>query len=418
MSKCSFDKNVITISQYGGVVHGFEGKEYAAYSHFGYRATDFSIAGENKLYAPCALKCVFHNYIKDFKCVASVFETIGSVSCADGTPRELTFMMLHGGTEHGGSFGPSDPLSSIPELKKTYKKNDHIYKAGLDGLGSGAHIHVDILNGHITNNGQETITESELRKYVELYVQPYFPMNTYGLDAGKSLNFHEVFFDTNGIAFSTYADPGFTSAYEVWGRDVSFTKSSIEEETPFNPAGKKDGEYEYEGDHYYVINQDFAYGWQPETAEPDMQKYYDKSNGGRRIDNNWAGYYYFTDENGFIRKNQWVEKPAADWFYLGDDGKFVTGWQFVKRSNTSTSEAWFYFNLIGVQDENGNYQDGYVPTLPAGQMLRAEWIAGKDAEGNVVWYYVKDGGEMAANETVNINGTEYRFDENGVCLNP
>lgn len=372
------------------------------WSHLGYHAIDHCNPDDINFYAPFDMVCVKHEY-RGNACF-TFFTSLEEVLCAaDNIPSYVSMVCIHGGSPIiNGEDKNGNPVDKLDE-EVIIRQGNQCYQWGNEGISSGPHIHFEVMKGKLPINFNYS-------SYMKTYMQTDSNNNKFPADGFINGTYAEDIFYKLPSDIVEFVGTG-----SYWKEHINFKTYTP---VPFSPAGKEDGEYEYEGDHYYVINQDFAYGWQPETAEPDMQKYYDKSNGGRRIDNNWAGYYYFTDENGFIRKNQWVEKPAADWFYLGDDGKFVTGWQFVKRSNTSTSEAWFYFNLIGVQDENGNYQDGYVPTLPAGQMLREEWIAGKDDEGNVLWYYVKAGGEMAANETVNINGIEYRFDANGVCLNP
>lgn len=99
-----------------------------------------------------------------------------------------------------------------------------------------------------------------------------------------------------------------------WAGHIQF-KTFVSQ--PFDPTKYADGEHEYNGDHYYVINKQLAYGWQPKTVAGNLQKYYSEANGGRRIDNGWADYYYFTDSNGFIITDSWAEKPAGHWYYLG-----------------------------------------------------------------------------------------------------
>lgn len=376
MKKYSFDLNEILITQYGGIVHGFN-KDYAALSHYGYRATDIAISGENKLYAPCALKCVFHNYVSSFECVASVFETLGSVACADGKSRELTFLMFHGGTTNGGSFKDGDTLSAIPELGKSYNKNDHIYKMGLDGLGYGAHIHIDILDGHITQNGQDTITESELKNHIVIINQPYYenqPVSA--LDPAESLNFHEVFFDTNGIAFNTYARPGESSAYDVWGEDIEFVKSSIEEEPPFDPTGQPDGWMDYEGNTYYVKDEEIVTGWQVLPI----------TNGSPTLDD-----FYFNG-SGILQRRVWIEGTDGTYKYVGADGRLVRGW--FKDENTN---SWYLLDY-----ETGVMQTG--------------WVAdGEDALGEGLWYYLSPtSGVMQVNCWV--DGNNYYVGSNGIMV--
>lgn len=389
MEKCSFEKNNITITQYGGIVNGID-KNFAAKSHYGYRASDIIITtvsddsntkNENKLYAPCSIKCVFHDKVSSFGCVVSVFETLEPVKCADGQTRDLTFMFFHGGTENGVTNGP---LSSVPKLKKEYSKNDHIYKMGLDGLGTGAHIHLDILNGHITKKGQETLTEIEVKNNTTTFKQPYWENKLVsGFFPNVALNFHEVFYNSTEILFSDRS-----GADAEWGNDVSFVN------LPFDPPAN--GFYTYFGDTYYYENGKKVTGF----------KYI-------------APNYYYFDENGIMQRNKWVF-DVSYWYYFGSDGKVIRdNWI----NDPEGSATWFH------SDENGRMQmgwfldtnnlyyflnDGRYADALVGEMMRSKWVAANSTD----WYYVKESGIMACNETVNIDGKNYQFNQSGKCLNP
>lgn len=418
MGKCSFDKNEITITQYGGIVHGLN-KKFNALSHYGYRATDITILENNMLYAPCALKCVFHAKVPSFGCVASVFETRETVQCADGNSRDLTFMLFHGGTDNGLSTGN---LSSVPELEKSYSKGEYIYKMGLDGLGSGLHIHLDILNGHISKNGQATITEAELKNHITMYSQPFFldekgnPIPVSAFKESNSLNFHEVFFNTKGIAFSTNALPGDPTAQDTWGSDVTFTVPK-----KFNPIGKKDGWHMLDGDRYYVKNQACLTGWQSLTgyeAPTLLEYFYFDSDGVMQTDKfiSSGSKWYFVNEKGVMVKNTWITYPLAsgDMYYLTEDGSMVSNQWFYYENE------WYYLNTKGVmltgwfEDPNGGWyflNDNRFTDKPRGVMIRSSWIAASDSR----WCYVNSGGAMISNGQANIGGRWYKFDRSGYC---
>ena len=72
------------------------------------------------------------------------------------------------------------------------------------------------------------------------------------------------------------------------------------------------------------------------------------------------------------------------WYHFKSDGAMTTGWLL-------DGDTWYYLN------EDLNCQ-------PIGSMLQNHW---KDN------YYLKDGGAMAAGETVAIGGKEYRFAADG-----
>ena len=49
---------------------------------------------------------------------------------------------------------------------------------------------------------------------------------------------------------------------------------------------------------------------------------------------------------------------------------------------------------------------------PSGAMVASDWVLYQDK-----WYYLNQDGAMAT-APVHYNGTEYRFDESGACINP
>ena len=79
---------------------------------------------------------------------------------------------------------------------------------------------------------------------------------------------------------------------------------------------------------------------------------------------NATGWWY-QHANGSYTKNNW-EKINGKWYYFNANGYMVTGWK---------------------------------------------QISGK-------WYFFLSNGHMVSNTSKVINGKTYKFDKNGVCLNP
>lgn len=102
--------------------------------------------------------------------------------------------------------------------------------------------------------------------------------------------------------------------------------------------------------------------------------------GFRTIDNKT---YYF-NENGAMQTG-WQQNGDL-WFYFGSSGAAVTGWKKI-------GSYWYYFKSNGVM-ETGWHKSGSD------------------------WYYLDTNGHMLASCSRKIDGKTYRFDANGVCLNP
>lgn len=135
-----------------------------------------------------------------------------------------------------------------------------------------------------------------------------------------------------------------------------------------------------EGKWYYMnSNGDMLTGWQLIGGRwyyltPENQKDKDHPHGSMQVG--------FVDDGG---KYTYYCRPQAE--NGAPEGSMVMGWGFIGGS-------WYYFN------DNKDCQ-------PLGSMMRNHWI-GK--------YYCKDDGKMAKDETLEIGGKEYTFDENGVVV--
>lgn len=85
--------------------------------------------------------------------------------------------------------------------------------------------------------------------------------------------------------------------------------------------------------------------------------------------------------------------------------QFNENWYWVESNTMKTGwvqdKGWYFLN-------EGTHKD-----YPVGAMLRDKWVA-----GDGVWYYVQAGGTMVADQTIEIDGKSYHFDQSGKCLNP
>ena len=102
--------------------------------------------------------------------------------------------------------------------------------------------------------------------------------------------------------------------------------------------------------------------------------------GWQKIGSKW---YYF-DKSGEMQTG-W-QKISKKWYYFGKDGVMVTKWQKI-------SKKWYYFGTDGVM------------------VTKWQQIAKK-------WYYFGTDGVMVANCSKKIGKKTYKFDKDGVCLNP
>ncbi|MCR5795359.1 MAG: hypothetical protein K6G61_08490 [Solobacterium sp.] len=134
-------------------------------------------------------------------------------------------------------------------------------------------------------------------------------------------------------------------------------------------------------------------GWQ----KIDYEWYYLGSDGyavsgWRKIGKKW---YYF-DSDCIMQHDKWITSGGKQ-YYLNSSGVMLTGWQKIFDSPTSNYYSWYYLGTDGVKRTGWQYIGGnwyYLGT--EGRM-----VFGKDGIG---------GGY--------IDGKYYKFDQNGVCLNP
>ena len=137
-----------------------------------------------------------------------------------------------------------------------------------------------------------------------------------------------------------------------------------------------------------AYNKDYFFDWGGKPVDGFRTIY---SYNNRNVD------YYFKDEAmqvGWISIDVGEEYPR--WYYAADGtdgiyylGELVKG--FMELSWGDNSKNWYYFDL------------------KTHEMLRNKWV--KHTDGH--WYYMKEHGEMAKGETLNIDGENYTFDASG-----
>lgn len=185
-------------------------------------------------------------------------------------------------------------------------------------------------------------------------------------------------------------------------------------------------------------------------------------------------YYYF-NEKGYALANEWLSY-GGNWYWLKSDCRMATGWQYIDKHwyylnpiGTKNKPVgamltgwqfiggqWYYLRTkaegehphgsmvegsvtVGDYDyycrvagEDKNYPTGNMLTgwhkvvdeenktkwfwynkdancQPVGSMLKNHWLTTENGKK----YYLKDDGEMACNETIEISGKEYSFDASG-----
>ena len=111
--------------------------------------------------------------------------------------------------------------------------------------------------------------------------------------------------------------------------------------------------------------------------------------GWRRIDGKW---YYFDYENAYMATSiyscYYPYYIDDEYYYFDNNGEMITGWY-------DCGSFWVFADNSGVL---------YVE----------KWLCDSGK-----WYYFNIRGEMLADvKSYSIEGIEYDFDENGVCLNP
>lgn len=226
------------------------------------------------------------------------------------------------------------------------------------------------------------------------------------------------------IAVMTASSGGSNHSLTICG----WTKYS-DESISFNVANSGTGSFEVIRSvggnvfgHYYGGNQ---YVWtRSSIVMPGWQKpfggyswSYLNDNGVR--EKGWFkydGWYYHFDDDGFMETSSWISYNG-EWYYVDKDGQMeVNNW-------VRLVDKWYYFDDEGVAARSEwKYLDSNWYAFNSDCQMRTGWY---NESGN--WYYLRTAtntpgggpeGSMLRSGTWTINGTSYRFDSNGVCLNP
>lgn len=139
-----------------------------------------------------------------------------------------------------------------------------------------------------------------------------------------------------------------------------------------------DMNYQFKDYSSLIVSDGFA-------ARGDQTVFYANYRMQRNCWANWEDKKYHLDENGFVQKGCWFEDETGRYFLATKDGHAL-------REDVTIEGQDYYF------DENAVMQRGLV-TRP---------------DGNV-YYYDPATGALQRNVTVNVDGTDYAVDGNGIA---
>lgn len=117
----------------------------------------------------------------------------------------------------------------------------------------------------------------------------------------------------------------------------------------------------------------------------------------QKADGSWCYYEGGSLVTGWKQLN-------GHWYYLKADGSMAVGWQQV-------GDAWYYFYPAGDMATNWCNVGETWYWLSGDGAMRTGW-----KQINGAWYYLDTNGAMLRDCSRSIDGTEYRFDANGVWL--
>lgn len=124
----------------------------------------------------------------------------------------------------------------------------------------------------------------------------------------------------------------------------------------------------------------------------------------------------FQKADGSIAKNEWIEGENGSYFYVGEDGHYVTGWQSIKETGSDAVHEYYFnpvdgamfyetytpdgywVNIDGVKTEN-RAGIGDLPAEPAGQTTGAEAAAEEQPAEEQTAKAGQTTGEETAEET-------------------
>ena len=111
---------------------------------------------------------------------------------------------------------------------------------------------------------------------------------------------------------------------------------------------------------------------------------------------------YF-DKRGRQVKDRWIT-TGRKWYYINEAGYRATGWKV----DNETGQRYYMDNVTGEMKLGMMYLNGSWYYLGTTGVMHTGWLW-----LNNNWYYFTENGEMITNQTMVINGKEYRFATDG-----
>ena len=79
-----------------------------------------------------------------------------------------------------------------------------------------------------------------------------------------------------------------------------------------------------------------------------------------RTEGQWiSGGTQFEKPDGSLAKNEWIEGENGSYFYIGEDGRYVTGWHSIKEQNSDAVHDYYFNPLDGAMFYDTYTPDGY-----------------------------------------------------------
>ena len=198
--------------------------------------------------------------------------------------------------------------------------------------------------------------------------------------------------------------------------------------------GARFGAQNIDGKQYYFdpVNCDMKTGWISYPGYSGTEwNYYDpvsgeKATGWRNIDGKWYYFlphalkgfqkigdksYYFDPVNSDM-KTGWISKqgyPGLEWYYYDpESGEQLSGWQEIDGKKYYLTSSGAYSGHIYTIDGKRYYFD------PVTRELITGWF---EFNGSKHYADPNDGGALASNKTLILDGVSYTFDSYGFIIN-
>lgn len=154
-----------------------------------------------------------------------------------------------------------------------------------------------------------------------------------------------------------------------------------------------------------LVDENLAFSYlhlQPGWQEIGGDTYFINDNGESLTGWQYLGHnWYLFDDEGRLLKG-W-QNYEGEWYYLDPvDGALQTGW-------VNDNGTWYYLDITGIMLCN-EWRDGYWLSADGAWTYDAIGSWKQDAKG---WWFGDTSGWFARNETVRINGVNYKFNADG-----